>query len=50
MKIPNLDLNKKECDNNYILKWPFRLLVIGDSSRGKTNLVMYMILSCFFFR
>ena len=49
MKIPNLDLNKKECDDNYILKWPFRLLVVGDSSRGKTNLIIYMILSCKFF-
>ena len=49
MKIPNLDLSKKECNNDYILKWPFRLLVIGDSSRGKTNLIIYMILSCKFF-
>ena len=48
MKIPNLDVIKKECDNDYILKWPFRMLIIGDSSRGKTNLVMYMILSCKF--
>ena len=37
MKIPHLDLNKKECKDGYILKWPFRLLVIGDSSRGKTK-------------
>ena len=49
MKIPNLDVIKKECDHDYILKWPFRMLIIGDSSRGKTNLVMYMILSCKFF-
>ena len=49
MKIPNSDFNKKECDNNYILKWPFRLLVVGDSSRGKTNAIIFMILSCEFF-
>ena len=49
MKIPNLDVNKKECENNYILKWPFRLLIIGDSSRGKTNLVMFMVLTTTFF-
>ena len=49
MKIPNLDLNKKVCDNNYLLKWPFRLLVVGDSSSGKTNLIVFMILSCKFF-
>ena len=49
MKIPNLDIKKETDDDKYILKWPFRLLVIGDSSRGKTNLVMFMILSCRFF-
>ena len=49
MKIPNLDMNKKEDDNNYILKWPFRMVIVGDSSRGKTNLTMYMILSGKFF-
>ena len=35
MKMPNIDINKKKYDDNYILKWPFRLLLIGDSSRGK---------------
>ena len=49
MKIPNLDVNKKEYSDDYILKWPFRLLFIGDSSRGKTNLVMFMVLSTRFF-
>ena len=49
MKIPNLDMNKKENNNNYLLIWPFRMVIIGDSSRGKSNLVMYMILCCKFF-
>ena len=49
MKIPNLDMNKKEDYDDYILKRPFRMVVVGDSSRGKTNLVMYMILSGQFF-
>ena len=45
MNIPNLDINKEEDDNSYILNWPFRMVIVGDSSRGKTNLVMYMIVS-----
>ena len=49
MKIPNLDMNKKDDSNPYILKWPFRIIIVGDSNRGKTNLVMYMILSAKFF-
>ena len=29
-----------------MLKWPFRMIIVGESSRGKTNLmIMYMILS-----
>ena len=50
MKIPNLDMNKKDNNDSYILKWPFRMSISGDSSRGKTNLVMYMILSAKFFK
>ena len=50
MKIPNLDMNKKDNDNQYVLKSPFRMCISGDSSRGKTNLVMYMILSTKFFK
>ena len=49
MKIPNLDMKKKDDNDSYILKWPFRMVIVGDSSRGKTNLVMYMILSGKFF-
>ena len=43
MKIPNLDVKKQEDNDEYSLKWPFRMIIVGDSSRGKTNLVMYMI-------
>ena len=50
MKIPNLDMKKKDNNDSYILKWPFRMSISGDSSRGKTNLVMYMILSAKFFK
>ena len=50
MKIPNLDMKKKDCNDSYILKWPFRMCISADSSRGKTNLVMYMILSAKFFK
>ena len=50
MKIPNLDMKKKNDNDSYILKWPFRMIIVGDSSRGKTNLVMYMILSAKFFK
>ena len=49
MKIPNLDMNKKDDNDSYILKCP-RMIIVGDSSRGKTNLVMYMILSAKFFK
>ena len=49
MKIPNLDMNKKDDNDDYILKWAFRMIVVGDSSRGKTNLTIYMILSGKFF-
>ena len=45
MRIPNLDMNKTEDSDDYILTWPFRMIISGDSSRGKTNLTMYMILS-----
>ena len=49
MKIPNLDVKNQDDDDGYVLKWPFRMIVVGNSSRGKTNLVMYMILSTKFF-
>ena len=50
MKIPNLDMKKIDDNDSYVLKWPFRMIIVGDSSRGKTNLVMYMILSAKFFK
>ena len=50
MKIPNLDVDKKnDLDSSYILKWPIRMIIVGDSSRGKTNLIIYMIISGQFF-
>ena len=45
MKIPNLEIKKQDNNDGYMLKWPFRMIIVGDSSRGKANLVMYTILS-----
>ena len=51
MRLPNYDLNlgSRNTDNdNYIVKWPFSMIIIGKSGYGKTNLLIHMILSCRF--
>ena len=49
MKITKVDIKKIEDNDKYSLKWPFRMITIADSSRGKANLILYVIVSTKFF-
>ena len=51
MKIPRVNKSGDGFieDQNYLLQWPFNMVIIGRSGSGKGNLLLHMILTARFF-
>ena len=52
MRVPKVSKNKGSSyieNEGYILRWPFSMIIVGKSGCGKTNRLLYMILSTKFF-